>query len=381
MAIYKYWSTVNLDVENDSDATTVAYFLQNEFCPDGADIMWSAQYLRWKLGVQSPGGAGILSCAMHNDEIVGVASLTKKRVLFNGIELIAAEVGDTYTLASMMRRGRPERLSQLSQDPSHYVNKSIFGRLISDLTTQATEDGVSFIYGTPNKNSYPGYTKKLGYLAIEKYQNTRYLRPTSNLLVRTYKVCKPLEPIIKIFESFFVIIQNYIYERILYRGFEFSKGVPSEDEFNKIWTAVKPIRGFTLVRDYKYWKHRYLEHPIASYEFFTIYKDGILMALAVTRKFASRKDNNSIAIVEWMMMDDKYFPYILSCILKFYQKENVSYYYYWSDSNCEKAPSPMQNLFFIKNNVPLIFAGTSEAKLLLSKNTPLAFYLGSSDAI
>ena len=148
-----------------------------------------------------------------------------------------------------------------------------------------------------------------------------------------------------------------------------------------LFERLKIYRNNGIVRDYKYWKHRYLEHPIASYEFFTIYKDGILMALAVTRKFASRKDNNSIAIVEWMMMDDKYFPYILSCILKFYQKENVSYYYYWSDSNCEKAPSPMQNLFFIKNNVPLIFAGTSEAKLLLSKNTPLAFYLGSSDAI
>lgn len=31
-------------------AKEVADFLQDEFCPSGADIMWSSDYFNWKFG-------------------------------------------------------------------------------------------------------------------------------------------------------------------------------------------------------------------------------------------------------------------------------------------------------------------------------------------
>jgi len=381
MKKYKYWTSKNLNIEKDSEIYDAADFLQSNFCPKGADRMWSLEYFKWKIGSENPAGRGVLSCAFHNNKIVGVASLTKKRVLIDGEELVAAEVGDTYTLPSIMRRGKPVKLSSYDQNSSSYVNKSIFGRLINDLTNQAINEGIFIIYGTPNKNSYPGYTKKLGYFEIGAYQNSRYIRPTSNYLVQTYKTIRPIGGMIKFFESAMLISQQFLYKNLFFNGFDFCEGIPSEEEINDLWQSIRPKSGFSLVRDYLYWSHRYLNHPIASYRFFTIYKNGVLIAMATTRIFTTRKNNKSIAIVEWMTQENKIITYMLLNILKYFKKENANYYYYWSDKNCENAPFPKSNLFFIKDKVPIIFSGTREAKLLDKKGLLMSFYLGSSDAI
>ena len=125
-----------------------------------------------------------VSYATSDDKIVGTATLTKKRAIYNSQELVVGEVGDTYTLSDIIRNGKPTSLSNLNSNPNSYVNRSVFGRLISETTHRASIDGVSIISGTPNKNSFAGYTKRLKFLNYKQYKNTINYRPSTQLLNR-----------------------------------------------------------------------------------------------------------------------------------------------------------------------------------------------------
>ena len=115
----------------------VVAFLQGEFCPSDADPLWSVEYFRWKLGPNNPAGAGYVSLAMLDDKVVGIVSLTKKRLLLNGKPVVGCEVGDTYTSALARRGVQPAVPSTLDPDPASFVNRSIFGRLASDARARA----------------------------------------------------------------------------------------------------------------------------------------------------------------------------------------------------------------------------------------------------
>ena len=85
-----------------------AAFLEREFRAADADPIWSVEYFQWKLGPSNPAGRGYLSLAILDDEVVGVVSLTKKRLLINGRHVVGGEVGDTYTSARVRRGSQPK---------------------------------------------------------------------------------------------------------------------------------------------------------------------------------------------------------------------------------------------------------------------------------
>ena len=51
-------------------------------------------------------------------------------------------------------------------DENNYINKSIFGRLAFESQKRAENKGIELIFGTPNKNAYPGWIKRLNYSEI-----------------------------------------------------------------------------------------------------------------------------------------------------------------------------------------------------------------------
>jgi hypothetical protein len=362
-------------------AKEVADFLQDEFCPSGADIMWSSDYFNWKLGDPNPSGKGYLSYALHEDKVVGSATLTKKRVLLDGIEYIAGEVGDTYTSTYFRRKCKPISMIRTDSNPNSYVNRSIFGRLITELVHKSKECGVSIIYGTPNNNSYPGYTNRLGFVDYKQYGNTAYYRPTAQLLLAKYPILSPFRFIIKKTELLTIAIQNLLYSRFLNREVTVSDSTPSAEDINQLWLRIKPEFGFSLVRDALYWKHRYSDHPHAKYQFINFRRNGELVAVVVTRKFSSRADNSSVAVVEWMNEDGFQFGYILAVVMDLYKTSKVNYIYTWLQSSTKNSRIATRNLFAFKKQAPIIFADNSISRKLLASEKEVNFFLGSSDAI
>ena len=62
--------------------------------------------MRWKLSSINPAGKGSLAFAKIGDKVVGTVSLSKKKVLIDGVEVIVGVIGDTYSSAEIRRFAR-----------------------------------------------------------------------------------------------------------------------------------------------------------------------------------------------------------------------------------------------------------------------------------
>jgi len=374
----KFWNTVNgdsLDCLED-----LADFLHNEFSQDGADKVWSEEYFNWRLGEKNPAGKGYVSYAISDSKIVGIATLTRKKAIYNAQELIVGEIGDTYTLADIIRNGKPSLLSDLDSDPKSYVNKSVFGRLISEITHRASLDGVSVIYGTPNKNSLPGYMKRLGFLNHKKYSNTANYRPSFKLLSEKYRMLKPLKFFHSV-ESLVFSLQRKIYSLLHGKGIKISVGMPEAGEINALWESIKPKIGFSLVKDAEYWYYRYNNHPLATYQFINFRKNGSLVAIVVVREFSYREGRRITPIVEWMSEKKISIGYLLAETLNLMNGREVDYYYYYSSAADSASLSSRGNFFLYNQEAPIVFVKNDLSEEICGNNHSFDFHLGSSDAV
>lgn len=375
----KSWSVVNGDALD--CARDVAGFLHDEFSQDGADRIWSEEYLKWKLGDENPAGSGYLSYAISEGSIVGVATLAKKRAIYNGQELVVVETGDTYTLSSIIRNGKPDQLSSLESNPNSYVNKSIFGRLVSENVHRAFLDGIQIVYGTPNNNSLPGYIKRLKFLSHVQYGNTVNYRPSAQFLVKKYPLLSPFSTIFYILESSVFSLHSWTLRFWYGRNVQISIGVPDVDEINELWASIKPSTGFSLTRDSEYWFHRYVKHPLVSYKFVGFRKNGILVAMVVVREFSYRKGRRVAAIVEHMSVQEVSVVYLLSEVLNLIKNHSIDYYYYYSSASGSALANAKKNFFFRHNPAPIVFEKSELSERICQSNDNFEFHLGSSDAV
>lgn len=341
--------------------------------------MWSVEYFRWKLGPTNPAGPGYISIAVMEDRVVGTVSLTKKRLLINGTECIGGEVGDSYSSAAVRRRSRPIDLSPLDPDPESYINKSIFGRLASDVRARAERDGITLIYGTPNKNAYPGWIDRLGYFDLKNYRLRSFSRPTSKILARRYPSLTFLVPFLHGVDMSCVALHKLAYCRS--RKFAIVSQVPAPDELDDLWLRLKSPHGFCLVRDASYWRHRYIEHPLAKYEFLCIRDRNRLVGVVVTRFSSIADGRRVVAIAEWMNQENVPFGYVLSAILERYNASGAEVFNFWAQESSEEARAAVWSLFGSRHRTPIIFADTPQARSVRTTAKSMKFYLGSSDAV
>jgi hypothetical protein len=377
-----HWSTVNDDELRMTDKAVE--FLQGEFCPPpGADPMWSTEYFRWKLGSSNPAGRGYISLAMLDDRVIGTSSLVKKRLLINGNECIGGEVQDAYSAAAIRHSCRPMNLSPKDPDPNSYINKSIFGRLASEVRERADADGISVIYGTANYNSYRSYVneKKLRFFDFKGFQIESFARPTLKLVSRKYPSLSFLSAPLRNIETFWISLQKNIYNRGLCKSFTSDISVPSAAELDELWIRLKPVNGFSLIRDASYWRHRYMDHPIAKYNFFVIREGGQLVGVVVTRLFLAGGGKRVVAIAEWMNDERIPFGYVLSEVLNYYRDSGVESFNLWAGRSTQESRAASRSLFFSRRRVPIIFADTPQARSLQTMAANIKFYLGSSDNV
>lgn len=356
-------------------------FLQSEFCPIGVDPLWSSDYFRWKLGTSNPAGKGYISLAMIENKVVGVASLTRKRLLIEGVECAGGEVGDTYSSGAIRRNSKPASLSSIDTNPDSYINKSIFGRLVSDVRSRAEIAGVAVIYGTPNKSSYPGYVKRLNYFDLTAYDNVSFSRPTAKMLTQKYPALNPLAPALRAVEFSSQVVHRLLFGKGASKGLEIDPNFPATAEIEALWGRDKPTRGFSMVRDAAYWRHRYLEHPIVQYNIFSIRERGVLVGIVVTRYAVLAGHKPTVFIVEWMLDVQVEFGHVLSSVMAHYWHTDVHVYNLWARRGSREAKAARKALFFSRKRFPIIFAEHPQARLLQDTAIDMQFYLGSTDAV
>lgn len=128
----------------------------NTYFPEVFGEPCHPELFRWKLGRSNPAGEGVLALAVSGEDVVGVMTATMKLVVANGQTLRAAETGDTFTHPDFRRGGHSATMAMGTDDADDYLNKSIFGRLVEEVTKRLAEREIELVCTTPNDQSLPG---------------------------------------------------------------------------------------------------------------------------------------------------------------------------------------------------------------------------------
>ena len=122
---------------------------------------------------------------------------------------------------------------------------------------------IKLIYGTPNKNAYPGWIKRLNYSELSHPKIYCYTKPTLDYFAEKIKILKYLNYIDYLFLRLYCFFNSIKNSKILYK----EHALPTKENIDNLWESSKYASEFTLERDYKYWDYRYLKKPKSEYLF------------------------------------------------------------------------------------------------------------------
>jgi len=112
-------------------------------------IYGSDRYFHWKLS-DNPIEGGLANIVENDSgDVASSATLTPKQVWLKQRLMPIAEIGDTYTGKQHLRKG-------------------LFLSLVERNWEASLASKYQFVYGTPNQNSLPGYTKKAQYEVVDQ---------------------------------------------------------------------------------------------------------------------------------------------------------------------------------------------------------------------
>lgn len=377
----KKWNEI--DVISDSFYPKVSSFLESNFGNNHNYKLWDPKIFKWKLSEMNPAGKGYMYVATLDREVIGVATLTKKLLLINGKKVLCGEIGDTYTHPKYRRNILPKKLLFSNTDPSSYENKSIFGRLVSSICNKAKAEGINLIYGTPNENSYPGYTKKLNFIDVKALTLVPYSRVTSKFIENNNdKFNHIFIFIFKVFEFIFRHILNLLHNLFgcIYK-LKIVKHTPTEEQINLLWKENKLKTKFSMYKNFSYWKHRYINHPNAKYNFFSIYKSKKFIGFYVTRIVSLSNKEKQLCIIDWMLLKEEFLFFSINKIIHFFNKEKIHKIIVWKLKSYDENIYFKLNFFFERKRVPIIFKSFFKNDLNLKDANVKVFLMGSTDVI
>ena len=159
------WTVRVLDDLRPEDLQLVAdFFIEHfpgVFYPECSPDIW-----RWKLGASNPAGPGFLTVAYLDGKVIGTTSGTRQKIRLGGQTVSGMEIGDTFTHPEYRKSGFCRENYPGTFNKNDYLNKSVFGRLVTETLDRASKAGIQYVFGTPNLNSRPPYLSKLGFIEI-----------------------------------------------------------------------------------------------------------------------------------------------------------------------------------------------------------------------
>lgn len=289
------WRVIVTDAPTDEWLALTADFFNSHF-PGVHAPRSTPELFRWKLTAANPAGSGLLALAVHDDEIVGTMTATMKRCVVDGMPRTAAEVGDTYTHPAFRRAGEAAEFATGTAGTHHYLNKSVFGRLVFEVTRRLREHGTELIYGTPNGSSLPGYVNRGGYIELLHCGVRSWHRPTAELATGTI-----LPTFIARSATSGVNVVARLANRPPGAGLTVHEDGATQTEFDDLWAKARLVSGVQLVQDAAYFEHRFLAHPDARYDLHSVRRDCRLVAVVVVRRLQRPNGRWTQAIADWIV--------------------------------------------------------------------------------
>ena len=298
------WDVVFVaDLDSELVSRTADFF--NEHFPGTYWPSCDPAVFRWKLGDSNPAGRGILALAMCGEVVAGVMTATRKHLILDGQPISGVEVGDTFTTPAFRRAGGAITPASGTDGPDGYLNKSVFGRLVHDVTMRLLTDSPVIVYGTPNNQSRPGYLRRGQYVHHEELNISFWHRPSEAVFQRKFPSWAG-----RALHGWFKLVQrparapdqNVKLDRIRLDG-----NVPDSvfEEIDELWARLQRPSGLALVQDGSYVRHRYAEHPTGSYVTHLIRRHQVLVGFVVSRSLKRVDDPGTLGLVDWVVHHDE----------------------------------------------------------------------------
>jgi len=379
-AAEKLWTVQSNDNLDPVITESASLFLQSFLEPGSPDV-WSSEYFNWKLGDANPAGTGFMTVAIHQGDVIGVTTITRKRFWDGQKEIPAAEIGDTYSHPSFRREGRSSEPYANAGAPQEYLNRSIFGRLVTETRKRAVESNIHLIYGTPNQNSMPGYVSRLGFFDYQSHYNRYFVRPGIAAVSKRISILRPAAvlffPVEKILGQ---VVSGLFGSRRGFRAEELSDPANHADE---LWQKLRFQMPIGLVRDAVYFKHRFAINPMAKYRFWSVYRADELCGLFVTRTVTHADRLASHHLVEWLIdpLIKGVFRFMASEAVQELGNSKTKSYSCWTESDwgVQQGLKPLG--FLARGKVPIIFHKDQQNQKLDESGTKFHFTLATSDNI
>ena len=318
------------------DLQQVADFFNEHFSgvfyPRSSPDIW-----RWKLGTSNPAGRGFLTVAYLDGKVIGTTSGTRQQIRLNGQRVSGMEIGDTFTHPDYRKRGYCRDTYPGTLDKNDYLNKSIFGRLVTETLDRALAAGVDYVFGTPNLNSRPPYLSKLSFAEIG-FEKVKSWNKLSSRYAGWARFRNPMHLGIIII-NFLVKVNTFLIQR------KYSARETSFGEIAEVYVTQGPIsqiyneRPGALIfeQDLNFLEHRYDRHPNYRYRYFAIENRGTPIGWLICTQIHRASGRNTLVISDWVAFQEEFkgnLPNFVSLVIsKFPDAEIVSV---WAASDLAK---------------------------------------------
>lgn len=200
------------------------------------------EYYEWKC-YKNPVLQGEVWIAEDGNTLVGMKSMTPKKIKILDKVVIGAETGDTFTHPDYQRRG-------------------IFTNLFRHAKEIGLDREIGFIYGTPNQNSLPGYILKLNYAQIPIELRSLVKPLCTKRLLQTKLRFSPLASVLSlviavVFKTIFTIGTS----RIAKSDVCIRQEMSFPNDIAILWEQTSRNYDVALIRTKDYLEWRYVTNP------------------------------------------------------------------------------------------------------------------------
>jgi hypothetical protein len=285
------WQHKSFDID---DRDRVLALRERVFSEPEYDVKrWTWQYQN------NPMGPSYIDLAVDKEEAKVLAGhyavISYKFDLGNG-EVHGAQSLDTFTSPDYTRQG-------------------IFVKLAEQTYSKSFDDGVKFIFGFPNKLSYPGFVKKLNFKDPFGFKVLK-------LPIRFGHYAKKI-PGLGFLSGVPLAFQKHN------EDYSFTKITEVPKDFSLFAEGCLKDIQFKIVRDEKYLSWRYLNCPDRDYDVLELRKGNELLGIVVGRvegKFAHLVDIIPASKESVSLLVDEFIAYYrnlgIDCITCFMNEEN-----------------------------------------------------------
>lgn len=242
-------------------------------------------FFTWQF-FRNPDGEAVIWLATTGREVVGQYLVVPRRFAFNGREQLGA-------------------LSAFTLTREDFRGKGIFILLARRVYASCRARGIRWIYGFPNPNSYTGFVRHLGFSELGRLRLFVFPRHGGRILAARFGQSSTLRRSAGLVGGAWRAVAGpcewwHVRRTRHVHGWTVTTLADVDGRFDALQAQVQrsyPDR-CVGVRDSRYLRWRYLEHPTRAYHLAALERDGTLGGFMVLR-IAEIRGLRAGLIVDW----------------------------------------------------------------------------------